>query len=56
MFCNEAGGALNGDNLRHRAFHRVLAQAGLRKIRFHDLRHTYACWYRPNVNARISRT
>lgn len=42
VFCNEAGGALNGDNLRHRAFHRVLAQAGLRKIRFHDLRHTYA--------------
>lgn len=33
--------ALDGDNLRHRVFYRVLAKAGLRRLRFDDLRHTY---------------
>jgi integrase len=42
MFCNEAGKHLDGDNLRHRVFHRVLAKAGLRRVRLHDLRHTFA--------------
>jgi integrase len=42
VFCNEDGGPLDGDNLRHRVFYRVLARAGLRRIRFHDLRHTFA--------------
>jgi integrase len=42
VFCNEAGKHLDGDNLRHRVFHRVLAKAGLRRIRLHDLRHTFA--------------
>ena len=42
VFCNEAGRPLDGDNLRHRVFYKVLAQAGLRRIRVHDLRHTFA--------------
>jgi integrase len=29
-------------NVKHRHFHKCLAKAGLRRIRFHDLRHTYA--------------
>jgi integrase len=42
VFCNEEGNPLDGDNLRHRVFYKVLAKAGLRWIRFHDLRHTFA--------------
>ena len=42
VFCNEAGKHLDGDNLRHRVFHRVLVKAGLRRIRLHDLRHMFA--------------
>ena len=42
MFCNEEGGPLNGDNLRHRVFYKTLVKAGLRRVRFHDLRHTFA--------------
>ena len=33
---------LDGDNLRHRAFYSLLKVSGLQKIRFHDLRHTFA--------------
>ena len=36
------GGPLNKSNLRQRVFHRCLAKASLRRIRLHDLRHTYA--------------
>ena len=42
VFWSEDGRALDGDNLRHRVFYRVLAKAGLRHLRFDDLRHTYA--------------
>lgn len=42
VFCTEDGSAVDGDNLRHRAFYRVLERAGLRRVRFHDLRHTFA--------------
>ncbi len=42
VFCNEEGGPLDGDKLRHRVFYKVLAKAGLRRIRFHDMRHTFA--------------
>ena len=41
-FCTEDGSPLDGDNLRHRVFYRVLRKAGLRRVRFHDLRHTFA--------------
>ena len=33
---------MDGDNLRHRVFYKLLGKAGLRRIRFHDLRHTFA--------------
>ena len=35
------GTILDPDNLYHRYFQPVLTKAGLRKIRFHDLRHTF---------------
>jgi integrase len=42
IFPSETGGLLDPDNVRHRVFYRVLAVAGMRRIRFHDLRHTFA--------------
>ena len=41
VFPSPAGTILDPDNLFHRYFQRVLAKAGLRKIRLHDLRHTF---------------
>jgi len=41
VFCNNNGNPLDPDNLVKREFHPLLVTAGLRKIRFHDLRHTY---------------
>ena len=40
VFCNRDGEPLDGDNLRKRAFYRILERAKIREIRFHDLRHT----------------
>ena len=42
VFCSQTGGLLDPDNVRARVFARCLAQAGLRHMRMHDLRHTYA--------------
>jgi integrase len=42
VFCTETGGSLDADNLRHRVFYKLLEKAELRRIRFHDLRHTFA--------------
>lgn len=42
IFCNEHGHPLDPDNLVKREFLPALDRAGLRRIRFHDLRHTYA--------------
>jgi integrase len=42
VFTNRDGEALDGDNLRRRVFQPALAKAGLRDIRIHDLRHTFA--------------
>lgn len=42
LFYNEDLQPLDQANLRHRVFYKCLAKAGLRRIRFHDLRHTYA--------------
>jgi len=42
VFCNSEGKPLDPDNLVKREFYPTLSMAGLRKIRFHDLRHTYA--------------
>jgi integrase len=42
VFPNGSGKPLNHNNLVNRYFHPALKKAGLPKIRFHDLRHTYA--------------
>jgi len=41
IFCNKAGKPLDPDNLVKREFQPALRMAGLRMIRFHDLRHTF---------------
>jgi integrase len=42
IFENENGGFQDMKNLKNRHFHKCLEKAGLRRIRFHDLRHTFA--------------
>ncbi len=42
VFCSKSGGLLDPDNIRSRVFYRCLEKAGLRRVRIHDLRHTYA--------------
>ena len=41
VFCSERGTPIDADNFRHREFPQALRRAGLRRVRFHDLRHTY---------------
>ena len=38
----EEGCQLEMYNVKHRYFYKYLEKAGLRRIRFHDLRHTFA--------------
>lgn len=42
VFVNKAGNPVDINNWRKRVFHKALEKAGLRQIRVHDLRHTYA--------------
>jgi len=42
VFPNEAGQPINHSNMRSRYFYPALEKAAIKKIRFHDLRHTYA--------------
>lgn len=42
VFCTEVGTSLNQSNVRNRSFYPILEKANLRRIRFHDLRHTCA--------------
>jgi len=42
VYPSDAGTPLNKNNMVQRHFEPALRRAGLRKIRFHDLRHTYA--------------
>jgi hypothetical protein len=41
VFPSSDGGILDPDNLYHRLFIPALTKAGIRKIRLHDLRHTF---------------
>ena len=41
VFCNGQGNPIDPDNMVKREFFTALSFAGLRKIRFHDLRHSY---------------
>ena len=41
MFPSPTGGPISPDSVLH-MLHRVLNRAGLPKVRFHDLRHTFA--------------
>jgi integrase len=42
VFPNEVGRPLSHSNLLSRGFYPALRRAGLRRVRFHDLRHSYA--------------
>ncbi len=42
VFCSKEGKPIDPDNMVKREFHYALTTAGLRRIRFHDLRHTCA--------------
>jgi integrase len=42
LFYNVHGKTLDPDNMVKRYFHKCLERAGLRQVRFHDLRHTHA--------------
>jgi integrase len=42
VFCNGHGSLQDPDNLRNRVFYDILVKGKLRRIRFHDLRHTFA--------------
>jgi integrase len=42
VFVSDKGTAFDSSHFRSRVFNRVLEKAGLRKVRVHDLRHSYA--------------
>ncbi len=42
LFYNEAGNRIDINGIRKLVFYKCLEKAGLRRIRIHDLRHTYA--------------
>lgn len=42
MFCNQVGGPLQKGNVVAKDFIPLLKRAGVRRVRFHDLRHTAA--------------
>jgi integrase len=42
IFVNEEGRLLDPNNVRKRVLYRCLEKAGIRRVRFHDLRHTFA--------------
>ena len=47
VFVTEGGRPYDAANLRQRAFYKTLSKAGLRRVRLHDLRHTYASLLHP---------
>jgi len=42
VFCTASGDFIDQANMRHRVFEPALRAAGIRKMRIHDLRHTFA--------------
>ena len=42
VFTNAHGNYVDPDNMQHRSFGPLLRRAGLRKLRFYDLRHNAA--------------
>jgi integrase len=42
VFVNEAGNSIDTDNFRARIWPKLFAKAGVRQVRIHDLRHSYA--------------
>lgn len=42
IFPNEAGQPINHNNMVNRHFNPAMVEAKIKKIRFHDLRHTFA--------------
>jgi integrase len=42
VFCNREGNPVDMHNVKNRQFFKCLEKAGLRRMRFHDLRHTHA--------------
>jgi site-specific recombinase XerD len=42
VFCNEEGRHIWESNFERRVFHKALDRAKFRRLRFHDLRHTFA--------------
>jgi len=42
VFCSETGTSRHKSDFERRVFHKLLAKAGLRRVRFHDFRHTFA--------------
>ena len=54
IFATEAGTIINPSNLRNRSFKPLLRRAGLRQVRFHDLRHTCATLLlSKNINPKV---
>src|SRR5215204_2329505 len=54
IFATESGTIINPSNLRNRSFKPLLRRAGLRQIRFHDLRHTCATLLlSKNINVKV---
>src|SRR5262249_46811024 len=47
-FCNQDGSYLNEQNLRTRKFYPLLEKVKLRRVRLHDLRHTFASLHLQN--------